>query len=84
MIRKIAEGAYFVPSYSEQTITSRDELMTSQTIAIDENIEIDEHDVLEADTEPDETQQHPQPKSLLSNAPRAFPDSFHSSPVDLS
>ena len=31
-IRKVSEGAYFVPSYSEQTILSYDSLMASQTV----------------------------------------------------
>lgn len=31
-IHKVSEGAYFVPSYSEQTVLSYDSMMTSQTV----------------------------------------------------
>ena len=31
-ISKVGEGAYFVPSYSEQTVLSYDSLMTNQTV----------------------------------------------------
>ena len=31
-IHKVGEGAYFVPSYSEQTVLSYDSLMTNQTV----------------------------------------------------
>ena len=34
-IRKVGEGAYFVPSYSEQTILLYDSLMTSQTVMVE-------------------------------------------------
>lgn len=40
-IRKIAEGAYFVPSYSEQTVLPFSGMMVNQTIItkeIDEEI----------------------------------------------
>jgi len=35
-IRKIAEGAYFVPSYSEQTVLPFSGMMVSQTITVKE------------------------------------------------
>ena len=34
--KRVADSAYFVPSYSDQTITCCHKLMTSQVIAIDE------------------------------------------------
>ncbi len=52
-IRKITDGAYFVPSYSEQTITIRDELMTSQVIAVDE-VKLDEDLAIEEASESEE------------------------------
>ncbi len=33
-IRQVAEGAYFVPSYSEQTVLSYQPLVTNQTILV--------------------------------------------------
>jgi len=39
-IRKIAEGAYFVPSYSEQTVLPFSGMMVSQTITVKEIDEV--------------------------------------------
>ena len=33
-IREVAEGAYFVPSYSEQTIIPFQQIITTQTVII--------------------------------------------------
>lgn len=33
-IRKVSEGAYFVPSYSEQTVLSYQPLISNQTITV--------------------------------------------------
>ena len=49
-IRKVGQGAYFVPSYSEQTILSYDSLMGSQTV-INEAREEDESKISSIDQE---------------------------------
>jgi hypothetical protein len=52
-MRKIAEGAYFIPSYSEQTIVSYQPSIASQTIlttmASDEEVIIPTLEVTEED-----------------------------------
>ena len=35
-IRQVGEGAYFVPSYSEQTITAFQPTITNQTVTVKE------------------------------------------------
>ena len=54
-IRKVAAGAYFVPSYSEQTIARPDPLRTSLPVAIEEEAE----DVADIEVEADPTVEPP-------------------------
>ena len=49
-IRRISDGAYFVPSYSEQTIQSFHPLFTGQTITTRE-LDVDLFESIEVKTE---------------------------------
>ena len=53
-ISKVGEGAYFVPSYSEQTILSYDPLISSQTV-LTETSEEDESKISSIEREHDFT-----------------------------